>query len=147
VLTVLPFGNVAETVLVTGAELKTMLENGVSQMPAAAGRFPQVAGLCFTYDVSALPGSRIVVAVRQLANGSCTGTSINFSTGVAYVLAENDFMMGGGDGYTNFTGRTTAGARLDQIVTDYVTAHTPIAPAIQGRIVCMSSGVAACPIP
>ena len=30
-----------------------MLENGVSSMPAANGRFPQVSGLCFTYDISA----------------------------------------------------------------------------------------------
>lgn len=145
VLNVLPFNNIAETVLVTGAELKTMLENGVSQMPTAAPRFPQVSGLCFSYDVNAAPGSRVLAAVRQAPNGTCTGTDINFAAGVAYVLAENDFMAGGGDGYPNFTGRTTAGARLDVVVDDYLIMHTPITPVIQGRITCTSSGVAVCP--
>jgi len=145
VLAVLPFGNIAETVLVTGTELKTMLENGVSQMPLAAPRFPQVSGLCFSYDVNALPGSRVLAAVRQAPNGTCTGTDINFAAGAAYVLAENDFMAGGGDGYPNFAGRPTAGARLDLIVDDYLILHTPITPAIQGRITCTSSGVTMCP--
>ena len=67
VLTVLPFGNVVVTLSVNGAELKTMLENGVSQMPAATGHFPQVSGLCFTYDISAPAGSRVSGAVRQAA--------------------------------------------------------------------------------
>ena len=145
VLTVLPFGNIAETVLVNGAELKTMLENGVSQMPVAAPRFPEVSGLCFTYDVSAAPGSRVTSAVRQAQTGGCTGTAIDFSATAAYVIAENDFMAGGGDGYPNFAGRPTKGARLDQVVSDYVTAHSPITPVIEGRIVCTSSGVAVCP--
>jgi 2',3'-cyclic-nucleotide 2'-phosphodiesterase (5'-nucleotidase family) len=47
VLTVLPFGNVAVTAEVSGAELKAMLEAGVAAMPEASGAFPQVSGLCF----------------------------------------------------------------------------------------------------
>ena len=54
VFAVLPFGNIVVTVPVNGAELKTMLKNGVSVMPGANGRFPQVSGLCFSYDISAL---------------------------------------------------------------------------------------------
>jgi len=145
VLGVLPFSNIAMSVLVTGAELKTMLENGISQIPVPAGRYPQVSGLCFTYDPAAALGSRILGAVRQAPNGSCTGTPINFAAGVAYVLAENDFMAGGGDGYPNFGGRAIAGERLDQVLIDYVTLHSPITPAIQGRITCASSGAATCP--
>ena len=44
-----------------------MLENGVSPMPAVDGRFPQVSGLCFTYDIAAAAGSRVTGAVRQAA--------------------------------------------------------------------------------
>ena len=65
VLTVLPFGNVAVTLTVNGAELKTMLENGVSSMPGVNGRFPQVSGLCFTYNIENPVGSRVLSAVRQ----------------------------------------------------------------------------------
>ncbi len=70
---VLPFGNIVVRVTINGAELKAMLENGVSSMPAANGRFPQVSGLCFTYDISAPVGSRVTSAVRQAADGTCTG--------------------------------------------------------------------------
>jgi len=145
VLAVLPFGNIAVTVLVTGAELKLVLENAISKMPLADGRFAQISGLCFTYDTAAAVGSRILGAVRMEGDG-CTGAAINFSAGVAYVLAENDFTAGGGDGYPNFTGRTTALGTLSQLVIDYVKLHTPITPSIDGRITCTTSGVEACPV-
>ena len=35
-------------------------------MPAPHGKFPQVSGLCFTYDIAAPAGSRVVSATRQL---------------------------------------------------------------------------------
>ena len=53
VLGVLRFQNVSVTGTVTGAEIKAFLENGVSRMPGADGRFPQVSGLCFTYEITA----------------------------------------------------------------------------------------------
>ncbi len=81
VLAVLPFGNIVVTLAVNGAELKTMLENGVSLMPAAQGRFPQVSGLCFTYNVEAAAGSRVTGAVRQAPDGTCTGTPIDLTAG------------------------------------------------------------------
>ena len=51
VLTVLPFGNSVVTLMVTGAELKDHLERGVSAAGSGSGRFAQVSGLCFTYDM------------------------------------------------------------------------------------------------
>jgi 2',3'-cyclic-nucleotide 2'-phosphodiesterase (5'-nucleotidase family) len=146
---VLPFGNFTVTVDdVTGPELKTMLENGVSFMPGANGRFPQVSGLCFTYDISAAVGSRVTGAVRQAADGSCTTTAIDLAGG-AYSLALNDFMSTGGDGYPRFeTARVNSdGVTLEQTLTDYVSASSPISPALQGRIHCTTSGATACPVP
>ena len=136
VLAVLPFGNVVFTVNINGAELKTMLENGVSQMPAANGRFPQVSGLCFTYDIAKPAGSRVQSAVRQAADGSCTLTPVDLTAAFTYKIAENDFMATGGDGYQNFYARGTTQGIMDQVVADYITAHTPLSPAIQGRIKC-----------
>ncbi len=145
VLTVLPFGNVVVTLQLNGAELKTMLENGVSIMPAANGRFPQVSGLCFTYDISAPVGSRVTGAVRQAADGSCTGALVDLTASSTYAIAENDFMANGGDGYPNFISRATTRDIMDQVVADYITANTPISPAIQGRIVC-APGAPPCPV-
>jgi 2',3'-cyclic-nucleotide 2'-phosphodiesterase (5'-nucleotidase family) len=136
VLTVLPFGNIVVTLPVNGEELKTMLENGVSRMPAVDGRFPQVSGLCFTYDIAAAAGSRVTGAVRQAADGSCTGAPVDLTAGTTYNIAENDFMAMGGDGYPNFFSRATTRDIMDQVAADAIAANTPISPAIQGRIVC-----------
>ena len=143
VLAVLPFGNVVVTLTVNGAELKTMLENGVSSMPGANGRFPQVSGLCFTYNIAAAVGSRVTGAVRQAADGSCTGAAVDLTAGSTYTIAENDFMASGGDGYPVFTSRVTTRDIMDQALADYIAAKTPISPAIQGRITCTG---ATCPV-
>ena len=146
VLAVLPFGNTVVTLDVNGAELKTMLENGVSRMPAADGRFPQVSGLCFTYDISAPAGSRVTGAVRQAADGSCTGAPVDLTAASMYHIAENDFIVAGGDGYPNFASRAHTREIMDQTTANYITANTPISPAIQGRINCTTSGAIACPV-
>ena len=146
VFAVLPFMNEVVTLNVNGSELKAMLENGVSVMPIASGRFPQVAGLCFTYDISAAVGSRVIGAVRQAPDGSCTGASIDLTSGATYLIAENDFMLLGGDGYPDFSGRETVHGILDQVVSDWLSANSPVLPAIQGRINCVTSGVPACPV-
>lgn len=153
VLAVLPFGNQAVKVQVTGAELKLMLENGLSKMPTADGRFPQISGLCLTYEITAVPGSRVTGAVRQAANGSCTGGVVDFSAGVQYWIAENDFMATGGDGYTNFytSGRVFTLEYMDVVLADHIKKiSTPtFTPVIQGRIVCTDNNgttIPNCPV-
>lgn len=146
VRTVLPFGNIVVTVQITGAELKTMLENGVSTMPAVSGRFPQVSGLCFTYNISAPANSRVTGAVRQAADGSCTGAAVDLTAAATYTIAENDFMASGGDSYPNFVARMITRDPMDVLVGDYIAANTPISPAIQGRITCTTSSATACPV-
>lgn len=143
---VLPFGNFAVTIGVNGAELKAMLERGFSSMPAVGGRFPQVGGMCVTYDIAAAVGSRVTGAVRQAADGTCTGAAIDLTAATSYTLATNDFTASGGDGYPNFASRVTSdGTTLEQALADYVTAETPLAPALQGRIVCTDSNGATAP--
>jgi 2',3'-cyclic-nucleotide 2'-phosphodiesterase (5'-nucleotidase family)/predicted AlkP superfamily phosphohydrolase/phosphomutase len=148
VLGVLPFGNLVSTVDVSGAELKTYLENGVSAMPGANGRFPQVSGLCFSYDISAPVGSRVIPAsvVRQAADGSCTGAAVDLTAASMYHIAINDFMAAGGDGYPNVAARAHSREIMDQTVADWITANSPLSPAIQGRIVCTTSGATPCPV-
>lgn len=149
VLDVLPFGNIVVTVDVNGAELKTMLENGVSSMPGANGRFPQVSGLCFTYDINATAGSRVTGVVRANADGTCSSTSVDLTAATTYKIVENDFMATGGDGYPNFASRMTSGGIMAQAVADWLTANTPVNPFVlaapNGRINCTSSGAAFCP--
>jgi 2',3'-cyclic-nucleotide 2'-phosphodiesterase (5'-nucleotidase family) len=146
VLAVLPFGNLVFTVSIDGAVLKTYLENGVSLMPSAQGRFPQVSGLCFTYEITAPAGSRVTGAVRQAADGTCTGAPIDLTASSTYIIAENDFMALGGDGYPNVYARGTTQNIMDQVLADYITANSPVSPAIQSRIVCTdANGVGTAP--
>ena len=139
VLTVLPFGNQVVTYDLNGAELKDMLENGVSRMPGISGRFAQVSGLCFTYDIDASAGSRVSSAVRQAEDGSCTGDAVDLTAGSIYSVSSNDFMASGGDGYPDFTARMTSRELMDQVLSEYVTDNSPISPTIQGRINCVGS--------
>jgi 2',3'-cyclic-nucleotide 2'-phosphodiesterase (5'-nucleotidase family) len=145
VLTVLPFGNVSATVTITGAELKAFLENGVSAMPAVNGKFPQVSGLCFTYDIALPAGSRVLSAVRADAAGNCTTTPVNLLAASSYKIVENDFMAGGGDGYPVTNTKPTYATQniMDQDLADYVAANSPISPFVKafpdGRINCADS--------
>ncbi|HXF60230.1 MAG TPA: alkaline phosphatase family protein [Caldilineaceae bacterium] len=71
---------------------------------------------------------------------------VDLTAASTYSLATNDFMMNGGDGYPNFFSRSTTRDIMDQVLADYITANTPVSPAIQGRIVCTTSGAPACPV-
>jgi 2',3'-cyclic-nucleotide 2'-phosphodiesterase (5'-nucleotidase family) len=143
VLGVLPFGNVVVTLEVNGAELKTMLENGVSAMPAVNGKFPQVSGLCFTYDIALAAGSRVTGAVLANPDGTCSATPVDLTSGTTYKIAENDFMASGGDGYPFLTPRVTTQDIMDQVLADYIAASSPISPFVlaapSGRINCVDS--------
>jgi 2',3'-cyclic-nucleotide 2'-phosphodiesterase (5'-nucleotidase family) len=88
----------------------------------------------------------VLSAVRQAADGKCTGAPVDLTAASTYKIAENDFMATGGDGYPNVYARGTTQNLMDQVLADYLTANTPVSPAIQGRIVCKTSGAAACPV-
>jgi 2',3'-cyclic-nucleotide 2'-phosphodiesterase (5'-nucleotidase family)/predicted AlkP superfamily phosphohydrolase/phosphomutase len=147
VLTVLPFGNIVVSLTVNGAELKTMLENGVSRMPAVDGRFPQVSGLCFTYDIAAPAMSRVTGAVMANPDGTCSATPVDLTAASSYKIVENDFMASGGDGYPFFTPRATTLDIMDQVAADYIAANSPLSPFVlaapNGRINCTGAG---CPV-
>jgi 2',3'-cyclic-nucleotide 2'-phosphodiesterase (5'-nucleotidase family) len=146
VLEVLPFGNVVVTLSLDGAKLKDFLENGVSAMPGANGKFAQVSGLCFTYDISAPVNSRVAGAVWQAQDGSCTGGPVDLTSASTYTLATNDFVASGGDGYPVVMPSATTMDIMDQVLADFILATTPISPSIQGRITCTTSGATACPM-
>jgi 2',3'-cyclic-nucleotide 2'-phosphodiesterase (5'-nucleotidase family) len=131
VLTELPFGNRTMKLQVTGATVLAALENGFSQVEEGAGRFPQVSGLEIAYDPAKPKGSR-VLSVE--ANGK--PLDIN----AKYLLATNDFMAKGGDGYDMFRqARPLLSVRDAKLMANdvmaYVHEHKTIAPQVEGRIV------------
>jgi 5'-nucleotidase len=133
VRTVLPFGNRIATVDLTGAQVKEALENGVSQVEEGAGRFPQVAGIQYTWTPSATVGSRILSV--KVADGS--GAFVDIDPEATYRVATNNYLLEGGDGYSVFAAGQNAydtGYLLAEAVEEYIAAHTPVSPEIEGRI-------------
>jgi 5'-nucleotidase len=133
VFTVLPFQNTLATFQLSGAGVMAALENGVSQVADGAGRFPQVAGLRFTWDPSAEPGSRIVSAEVDM-----DGTWEPLDMEATYGMVSNNFMRNGGDGYAMFATDAVNpydfGPGLEEVVATYIGANSPITPFTEGRI-------------
>lgn len=127
VLTVLPFQNTLATFQLKGADIVQALENGVSQVEEGAGRFPQVAGLHFTWDPSAEAGKR-VSAVEVNENGTWQAIDPDKTYGVV----SNNFMRSGGDGYkvfaTNGMNAYDYGPGLEEVVATYLGDHSPYKP-------------------
>lgn len=132
VLTVMPFGNTLVVLELTGEQIIAALENGVSQVEQKAGRFPQVAGLKFTWDPEKAVEQRIVDVKVKTSEGY---SSINRSS--RYLVATNNFMAGGGDGYTSFK---EASKVIDigfvdyEVFKEYLQQNSPVNPVIEGRI-------------
>ncbi len=133
VLTVLPFQNTLATFLLSGADVVAALENGVSQVEDGAGRFPQVAGLRYTWTPNAEPGSR-VVSVEVDEGGTWTAIDAEKMYGVV----SNNFMRKGGDGYGVFASNAQNaydfGPGLERVVADYMAANGEYTPYTDGRI-------------
>ncbi|MBN9886812.1 bifunctional metallophosphatase/5'-nucleotidase [Salipiger abyssi] len=128
VLTVLPFQNTLSTFQVTGATVVEALENGVSQMEDGGGRFPQVAGMSFTVDPAAEPGSRI-------SDVMVGGAPIDPEK--LYGLVSNNYVRNGGDGYKMFVDAQNAydfGPDLADVTAEYIAANAPYTPYTDGRI-------------
>jgi 2',3'-cyclic-nucleotide 2'-phosphodiesterase (5'-nucleotidase family) len=131
VLTELPFGNIAVTMDITGADLRTALEEGVSLVEDVAGRFPHVSGMTFVFDARRTRGSRVL-------DVKVGGKPLD--PGAIYRLATNEYMMAGGDGYAALTkGKpivdASGGSLMANVVMDYITARGTVSPSIEGRIV------------
>lgn len=133
VLSILPFSNKVVKLELTGATLRTAIEHGLSRSAedGEPGRFPQVSGIVFAFDVSRPPGSRIV---DVKVNGQ------PLVQAKKYTLATTDFLfVHGGDGYTMLKNSTVLippeRGQLDfEILQRAIGSVRAIAPKVEGRI-------------
>lgn len=134
VLAVLPFQNTLSTFNVTGAGIVAALENGVSQVEEIGGRFPQVAGLRFTWDPKVAPNAGRVTKVEVAEDGGW----VPIDPAKVYTVATNNFMRNGGDGYAVLRDEGTNaydyGPGLEDVLADYLAEHPDYDVAEQGRI-------------
>lgn len=131
VLAELPFGNKTVLIELSGAQIRTALENGVSAVEDAGGRFPQISGMRFEADLTQPKGSRVTMV-------EIAGEPLDEAR--AYRLATNDFMLRGGDGYAVFgEGEVVLDAVDGKLMANdvmvHVREHGTDGAAIDGRIV------------
>jgi 5'-nucleotidase len=127
-----PFPNFVSVVPdVPRAQFKEIVENLVSRMPLADGRFGQIGGFSFTYDATRTaqvvdnagtvltPGDRVRSVV--LDDGTVIVADGAVVAGPSIAVATNDFSARGGDQYP-FRGLpfTTVGVSYQQALSDYI---------------------------
>jgi 5'-nucleotidase len=141
VITVLPFQNTLATFQLTGADIRAALENGLGKIEEGAGRFPQVAGMKYSFDKSKPPGSRVVSV--EVKDGDAFTALDDAKT---YGVVTNNYMRAGGDGYSIFA---TAGKNaydfgpdLADVTADFLAAHSPYKPYTDGRVTEVASSAA-----
>ncbi|CAL4118659.1 unnamed protein product, partial [Meganyctiphanes norvegica] len=92
-MTILPMMNQLIVIQVTGEEVIKALENGVSQYPKSAGRFPQVSGIEFLFDPSAPAGSRVIPDLVKIGDEYLEPKT-------NYRLVTKAYVQQGRDGYS-----------------------------------------------
>ncbi|WP_439662604.1 bifunctional metallophosphatase/5'-nucleotidase [Lentzea sp. HUAS TT2] len=123
--TVQPFGNILQTVTLTGANIKAVLE----QQFTAARQFvlQPSAGLKYSWSVSAPFGSKV---------SNVTLNGVPLDPAASYRVTINSFLQGGGDGFSEFTkGTNITGGGIDlDAFSAYLSAHPNQAPPALDRI-------------
>lgn len=127
IITVFPFGNYVVTKKITGEALQQALEHGSSGYPAPTGSFPQVSGVTFNLDITKPAGSRV-------SNVKVNGVALDKAA--EYVIATNDFMVAGGDGYTMLKNFPIANEfdALENVIEEYVKSQGEINAKFENRI-------------
>ncbi|MFC0546545.1 bifunctional metallophosphatase/5'-nucleotidase [Kutzneria chonburiensis] len=128
--TIQPFSNILQTVTFTGAQLKAVLEQQWQPQPngTVATKMLQISSsLHYTWSASAPVGSRIT---------SITVAGQPVTPDGSYKVTANNFLIGGGDGFTVLTqGTGLVGGAIDlDAFTAYLTAHPNLAPPAADRI-------------
>ena len=124
--TVQPFGNIMQTITLTGAQLKAVLEQ--QWQGQQSPRILQISStLHFTYSQAAQPGSKITAIT---VDGHAVDPAAN------YRVAVNNFLAAGGDNFTVFAqGTNLQGGPVDlDALLAYLKAHPGLAPPPTDRI-------------
>jgi len=133
VLSVLPFQNTLSTFQVSGQVIIDALENGVSQVEEVKGRFPQVAGLKFTWDPSVAPNEGRIQEVMVEKGGAFAPIDPQ----ATYSVVSNNYVRNGGDGYKMFKEADNAydyGPDLADVTAEFMAAQGDYTPYTDGRI-------------
>lgn len=119
VFDVLPFGNTIAVCEITGENVYKALEFGYSLIPEPNGGYAQT-DLKVVYSKFSPAGSRIK---KVLLPDGVTPIDKN----ATYLVATNDFMAAGGDGYVDIFGKQVKdGIVLNEVLEQYLEANYPV---------------------
>ncbi|GHV70661.1 bifunctional UDP-sugar hydrolase/5'-nucleotidase [Spirochaetia bacterium] len=126
ILTVLPFENYLFIASLKGSELLKLF-NFIASIPQGNGGFPQFsADVRYTLDVPS----------KKISGLTIGGAPIDPEK--IYRFCTNDYLLGGGDGYTILTGSQdpfNTSLLLSYVVCEYIKAQDGvISPAVDGRM-------------
>jgi len=99
----LRFNNTLSLVTVSASKLKELLEHGIAVYPNQ-GRFPQVSGLAFSFDLTRAAGSRIINLAIQDSQGNdldvlVRGGILVGDSARTFRMVTLNFLASGGDSY------------------------------------------------
>ncbi|WP_327087870.1 bifunctional metallophosphatase/5'-nucleotidase [Nonomuraea sp. NBC_01738] len=125
-----PFNNLMQVVTLTGAQLKTVLEQqfvgGPNAQPFQKILQPS-ANLTYTYSTGAAWGSKV-------SNITIDGAPVTDAQQIR--VAANNFLVGGGDAFAAFKDGTDVWSGpldIDAFV-DHLTKNSPVSPPVTNRI-------------
>lgn len=128
--TVQPFGNLLTTLSLTGAQIKTVLEQQFDNPTPGETRILQVSkGFTYSYDLSEAAGSRVDAGSIRIDGAVVDPTA-------TYRITVNSFLAGGGDGFKELAKGTNpliGGVDVDAF-TDYLGKNSPVSPTARDRI-------------
>jgi 5'-nucleotidase/UDP-sugar diphosphatase len=139
--TVLSFDNELVIIELSGDQLRSTIERGVSGIPTLVkGYFLHVAGMTFKADCSLAAqqldsaGTTIAAEGQRVTELMVGGSP--YAAGSKYKVVVNAFVGSGQDGHLEL-GKPTAsktGVKEHEVIRAHLKAHSPVAPAAEGRI-------------
>jgi 5'-nucleotidase len=124
-----PFGDILTDMDLTGEQIYTIL--GQQWVGQTSPKILEVSkGFTYTWDNSKPAGTSKVVDGSVMLNG------VAIDKTKTYRVEANNFIAGGGDGFAGFTaGKNLYTGSLDvDAFTAYITANSPLTPAVTNRI-------------
>ncbi|GBF87697.1 hypothetical protein Rsub_00408 [Raphidocelis subcapitata] len=119
VLTAMPFGNTFAIKAATGAQLRSALARGISDLANNAGRFPQISGLRMWHRGTKLLGVELL---------NPDGSTSPLEDGKSYNVASSTYTLSGGDDYSEFAKAPylfPSGPAMEQLMMDDLQRAAP----------------------
>ncbi|KAI8866323.1 5'-nucleotidase [Ramicandelaber brevisporus] len=136
VLTILPFGNAVVDIKLTGAAIRTGILAALNKFHPGNNKAVTSGAQFSGLKIKATKGADGKYAKLDSAEILVNGAYAALDDATTYAGVTIDFLATGGD---NIFGGPIAGASpaldtLDVVVQNYIKAHTPISPKLDGRL-------------